>query len=179
MRLKRELCSRVAAVIEAPAPDHPMPMRLRDWKVAADRLWSAVPFDHAEAAQLVADIAQQDDDAELKQAAAAATPYMRAACARTADRYRKDTAQRRFGALRDALHARTAARFGQRGAEEVLTPEDRYRRMLGLPLGKRLFGPEISSAYKRAAKRAHPDAGGSQRAFLELIAARDALMKRV
>ena len=36
---------------------------------------------------------------------------------------------------------------------------------------------EIHRAFKRAAKTAHPDGGGSQRAFLELAAARDALMK--
>jgi curved DNA-binding protein CbpA len=49
--------------------------------------------------------------------------------------------------------------------------------MLGLPLDRRLSGPEIHQAYKRAAKRAHPDAGGNARDFLELSAARDALMK--
>jgi curved DNA-binding protein CbpA len=46
-----------------------------------------------------------------------------------------------------------------------------------LPLGRRLSGVEIHRAYKRVAKRAHPDAGGSAREFLELSAARDALMK--
>jgi curved DNA-binding protein CbpA len=46
-----------------------------------------------------------------------------------------------------------------------------------LPLDRRLFGPEIHRAYKRVAKTVHPDAGGTERAFLELSAARDALMK--
>jgi hypothetical protein len=36
---------------------------------------------------------------------------------------------------------------------------------------------EIHRAFKRAAKTAHPDGGGSEGAFLELSAARDALMK--
>ena len=49
--------------------------------------------------------------------------------------------------------------------------------MLGLPLGRRLSGAEIHQAYKRVAKRAHPDGGGSAREFLELSAAREALME--
>ena len=49
--------------------------------------------------------------------------------------------------------------------------------MLGLPLGRRLSGPEIHQAYKRVAKRVHPDAGGNAREFQEISAARDALMK--
>ena len=60
---------------------------------------------------------------------------------------------------------------------EILTPDDQRRRILGLPLGRRLFGPEIHQAFKRAAKKAHPDAGGNEQAFQELAAARDALMK--
>jgi curved DNA-binding protein CbpA len=35
---------------------------------------------------------------------------------------------------------------------------------------------EIHRAFKRAAKTAHPDAGGNARDFLELTTARDALM---
>jgi curved DNA-binding protein CbpA len=57
------------------------------------------------------------------------------------------------------------------------TLEECYRQLLGLPLGRRLSGVEIHQAYKRVAKTAHPDAGGNAREFLELSAARDALMK--
>jgi len=57
------------------------------------------------------------------------------------------------------------------------TAEEGYRQMLGLPLGRRLSGAEIHRAYKRAAKTAHPDGGGNARAFLELSAVHDALMK--
>jgi curved DNA-binding protein CbpA len=46
-----------------------------------------------------------------------------------------------------------------------------------LPLGPRLSRAEIHRAWKHVAKTAHPDAGGSAREFLELSAARDALMK--
>ena len=49
--------------------------------------------------------------------------------------------------------------------------------MLGLPLGGRLAATEIHQAFRRTAKRVHPDAGGSQHAFLALAAARDALMR--
>ena len=75
------------------------------------------------------------------------------------------------------LHALTAPRFGKRGTG-LPTPEEHYRRLLGLPLGRRLFGPEINQAYKRAAETAHPDAGGAEREFLELSKARDRLMRR-
>ena len=61
---------------------------------------------------------------------------------------------------------------------KALTPEECYRQMLGLPLGRRLSRAEIHRAYKHVAKRAHPDAGGSAREFQELSAARDALMKQ-
>ena len=59
----------------------------------------------------------------------------------------------------------------------LLTPEERYRQLLGLPFGRYLPATEIHRAFKRAAKTAHPDGGGSAGAFLELSAARDALMK--
>jgi len=78
------------------------------------------------------------------------------------------------------LHALTLPRFGKRESpDKVLTPEERHRRLLGLPSGRRLFGPEIKEAYKHAAKTVHPDTGDSNRAFLELSVARDALMKAV
>jgi curved DNA-binding protein CbpA len=80
--------------------------------------------------------------------------------------------------MRDALHLLTGPRFGKRRrVGEMPTPDEHHRQMLGLPLGRRLFGPEIREAYKRAAKKVHPDIGGSERAFLELSAARDALLK--
>ena len=57
------------------------------------------------------------------------------------------------------------------------TPEQLYRRLLGLPLDRRLTPAEIHRAWKRAAKTAHPDAGGSVEQFQALSAARDALLK--
>jgi hypothetical protein len=157
-----------------------MDAQLTVWKRAADELAAADTFDHRAAAQLAGEIARQGTDATLQQAAAQALPPLRAAVAKGADRRAKAIAERRFAAVRDALHAATLPRFGKRErADRMLTPEERYRRLLGLPLERRLFGPEINQAYKQAAKKVHPDAGGSQGAFLELAEARDALMKRL
>jgi curved DNA-binding protein CbpA len=73
----------------------------------------------------------------------------------------------------------TLPRFGKRDAAPAsLSAEEHYRQLLGLPLDRRLSAPEIHRAFKRAAKTAHPDAGGDAQAFLELSAARDALMKQ-
>ena len=151
---------------------------LKAWKLAAERLWSAPDFDFREAAKLAGEVARQSREAALQQAATQAMPGLRAACAKGADRHTREVAQRRFAAIRDVLHALTLPRFGKRDDPgRVWTVEERYRRLLGLPLERRLYGPEISQAYKRAAKKVHPDAGGSQHAFQELSEARDALMK--
>jgi len=114
----------------------------------------------------------------LRQAAAQALPNLRNASLENADRSTQDEARGRLGVIREVLQALDAARFGNRGqAPKLLTREERYRQILGLPLGRRLFAPEIHQAYKRAAKTAHPDAGGNEREFHELSAAHDALMK--
>lgn len=155
-----------------------MDAHIKAWKRALDRLAAAPAFDHHEAAQLVSEIARASTDATLRQAASQALPSLRAALAKGADRRTRMLAERRLSPVRDALHALTLPRFGRRGhADRVLTVDERHRRLLGLPLDRRLFGPEISAAYKQAAKKVHPDAGGSQHAFLELSEARDALIK--
>ena len=155
-----------------------MDAQVKVWKRAADELAAADAFDHRAAAQLAGEIARRGADATLREAAAQALPSLRAACAKGADQRSKAVAERRFAAVRDVLHALTQPRFGKRGsADKVLTPEERHRRLLGLPLDRRLFGPEINAAFKHAAKTVHPDVGGSERDFLELSEARDALMK--
>ena len=116
----------------------------------------------------------------LRQAATQALPILRSASAEDADQSTHDAARRRLGVIREVLHELTAPRFGKREtAVKVLTSEERYRQMLGLPLYARLSAPEIHQAYKRAAKTAHPDAGGNARDFLELSAAREALIKEI
>jgi len=56
--------------------------------------------------------------------------------------------------------------------------EAEYRRLLALPSASALLKSEIEQAFKIAARRAHPDAGGSGEEFKQLAAAKDALMKR-
>ena len=154
-----------------------MHAQAKDWKRAADRLWADATLDVRAAAQLAAEMARSEHVA-LREAATQALASLRPALAKGADQRTRDVARRRFGAVRNVLHALDAPRFGKRGTPaEVLTADERNRRMLGLPPGRRLFGPEIREAYKRAAKTMHPDAGGSERDFLALSAARDALLK--
>jgi hypothetical protein len=153
-----------------------MELQHKHWKRDADRLWSATPFDVRHAASLAAEIARHGADDRLRQAAAQALPSLRGACLKTSDQMTRNVARRRFGAIRDALHALDAPRFGKRVS--VPAPEQQQRRLLGLPSERQLAESEIQQGYKRAAKRLHPDAGGSAREFAELSAARDALMKR-
>ena len=152
--------------------------QLREWKLAIERLWTADALDYRAAAQLAADIARGAEPAPLRLAAAQALANLRSALLKTADRSTKDLAHRRLGIVRDVLHGLDAPRFGRRGANhKMLTPAERHRQLLGLPQGRRLFGPEIHQAFKRAARTAHPDTGGNEQQFHELSAARDALMK--
>ncbi|MEA2820189.1 MAG: hypothetical protein QOJ86_2193 [Bradyrhizobium sp.] len=153
-----------------------MELQQKQWKRDADRLWSASPFDVRQAAALAAEIARHGADERLRQAAAQALPSLRGACLKTSDEMSCNVARRRFGAIRDALHVLDAPRFGKRAA--VPEGEQQHRRLLGLPPEWQLSDPEIQQGYKRAAKRLHPDAGGSVREFTDLSAARDALMKR-
>jgi hypothetical protein len=156
----------------------PMDGQLKEWKTGIERLWSAAALDYREAARLVAGIAGESGEAALRQAAAQAVPSLRNAASGKADPSTKDLARRRLSLVRDVLHRLDPPGFGKRqSGSKPLTPEQRYREMLGLPLGRRLSGQEIHQAYKRAARSAHPDGGGNAREFCELSAARDALMK--
>ena len=155
-----------------------MDRQLADWKFSIERIWSAAAPDYHEAARLAAEIAAVATEAMLRQAATQALPILRSASAEDADHATQDAARRRLGVVREVLHTLATPRFGKRQiATTSLTPEQCFRQLLGLPLGRRLSNAEIHRAYKRVAKRAHPDGGGSAREFLELSAARDALMK--
>jgi len=155
-----------------------MEARITEWKHAVEGLWAERVPDYRVAAQLAAEIARSED-AALRETAAQALPSLRQACLKTADRAAMALAHRRLGMLRNALHALAAPRFGRRGPVSALTPQEHHRQLLGLPRGRRLFGPEIKEAYKRVAKRLHPDAGGSEHEFRELSDARDALMREL
>ena len=157
----------------------PMDRQLPEWKLALERIWSAAAPDYHAASRLAADIVSASEQTMLRQAATQALPILRSASAETAEQRTRDAARRRLGIVRDVLHELTTPRFGQRQTlSKSLSPEECYRQLLGLPLDRRLSGVEIHRAYKRVAKRAHPDAGGSAREFLELSAARDALMQQ-
>jgi len=154
-----------------------MDQALNDWKLAAERCWSADAPDWRETARLVAAIAATAENPTLRLASMQAMPSLRNASARWPDRNAGEIAKRRLGSVREVLNTLTAPQVGKRGGEvKPLTADERYRRLLGLPSGRYLAAPEIHRAFKRAAKTAHPDGGGSAQAFLELAAARDALM---
>ena len=155
-----------------------MDTQFREWKLAVERIWSAAAPDYGEAVRVASQMANASEEVVLRQAASQALPILRGASHEDADHITKDAARRRLGVIREVLHALITPQFGKRQAAVKLpTPEECYRQLLGLPLGRRLSGVEIHRAYKRVAKRAHPDAGGSAHEFQELSAARDALMK--
>ena len=155
-----------------------MDQQLNQWKLAIERFAVAAAPDFREVALLVGEIAETSTNKTLRQAASQALPSLRNASAKAADRSAGNVARRRLGVVRDALYTLNTPRFGKRNAvAKSLTPEERYRQILGLPFGRRLAGVEIHQAYKRTAKIAHPDRGGSVQAFCELAAARDALMR--
>ncbi len=154
-----------------------MDRHLSEWKLVLDRIWSAPAPDYHEAACLAAEIAGAATDVMLRQAATQALPILRSAGHAVADQATLDAARRRLGVVREVLHALTTPKFGRRDIGlKVPTLEERHRKMLGLPFDRGLTLAEIHRAFKRAAKTAHPDAGGNAQAFLELTAARDALM---
>jgi hypothetical protein len=55
--------------------------------------------------------------------------------------------------------------------------ETAHRHVLQLPSGGALLKSKIEQAFKLCAKSAHPDAGGSDEQFKQLLAARDALVQ--
>lgn len=156
-----------------------MVVQAETWKVALERLWSAAAIDVPEVARLAGEIVASNADEAIRQAARQAMPTLRHALLDPTDDEAAEAVRRRLGVLVDALREMTTPRFGRRGvAAKPLTADQCARQMLGLPLAGHLAGAQIHQAFKQAAKHVHPDAGGSEQAFLELAAARDALMKR-
>jgi hypothetical protein len=56
--------------------------------------------------------------------------------------------------------------------------DEEFREILGLPLEGSLEPSEINAAFRRQAKTAHPDTGGSSEAYRRISDARDALLLR-
>ena len=121
-----------------------MDRQFSEWKLGVERICSAAAPDYREAARLAADMARASGEAMLRQAATQALPILRAASASSADPVTGDAARRRLAVIRDVLHTLGTQQFGKRGSDsKPLAPGERYRQMLGLPLGRRLSGPEI------------------------------------
>lgn len=54
--------------------------------------------------------------------------------------------------------------------------DKKHRKILNLPLNGKLESRQINVAYRRLAQKAHPDAGGSNEAFVRITEARKALL---
>jgi hypothetical protein len=65
-----------------------------------------------------------------------------------------------------------AARFAPFGESD-----EEHREALELPLEGELTAQEINAAFRRLAKKAHPDAGGDHEAYIRLTEARDTLLE--
>jgi hypothetical protein len=57
--------------------------------------------------------------------------------------------------------------------------DEEHREALELPLDGELTAQEINAAFRRLAKKAHPDAGGDPAAYIRLTEARDVLLELV
>ena len=78
----------------------------------------------------------------------------------------------------DQVELRSAAHKARRKLMAMFDREDdsEHRDVLGLPLDVPLEAAEINAAFRRRAKTAHPDAGGSDADYRRIAEARDALL---
>jgi hypothetical protein len=89
-------------------------------------------------------------------------------------RWREDQAElRREARERRRAQAKRLSLMLRRSAGD----EARYRALLDLPLEGMLEPSQIKAAFRRLAKRAHPDAGGSNERFHRITEARDAVLE--
>jgi hypothetical protein len=79
----------------------------------------------------------------------------------------------------DQVDLRREAQEMRRRQMFRLDPEDErdYREVLNLPKKGALQAADINSAFRRLAKTAHPDAGGTNEQYHRITEARDALLK--
>jgi hypothetical protein len=79
----------------------------------------------------------------------------------------------------DQVELRREAQELRRRQMFRLDPDDEqdYREVLNLPAKGALQAAEINSAFRRLAKSAHPDAGGTNEEYHRITEARDALLK--
>ncbi|MCL2713820.1 MAG: J domain-containing protein [Alphaproteobacteria bacterium] len=149
------------------------------WRVRINQLRMAQFVNWAEADAVAKDIARASTSDALREAAERALPLLRRAVAESDDRDVAAAALRCLGSIVEAMNGQAAPRFGQRSAPPAReNHEDHARKALGLPLVVQLSHADVNQAYRRMVKIVHPDHGGSEQAFLELTAARDALIAR-
>lgn len=70
-------------------------------------------------------------------------------------------------------------RYNRRKTNAAECTQKEYRSLLNLPELGSLELAQIKAAYRKAAKKAHPDAGGSQEMFIRIKEAYDALLEIV
>lgn len=73
------------------------------------------------------------------------------------------------------------ARFNPGGGprprgQSHMVDEQAHRRVLNLPAHGQLKPSQVKAAFRRLAQKAHPDVGGSHEQFIQITAARDALL---
>jgi hypothetical protein len=72
---------------------------------------------------------------------------------------------------------RQRRRHGPRSAGARGGDDRRHREALDLPAEGKLASAQIKAAFRKLARKAHPDAGGSHEHFLRITEARDALLE--
>ncbi|MFA6628821.1 MAG: DnaJ domain-containing protein [Sulfuricurvum sp.] len=90
---------------------------------------------------------------------------------------RKAAMRRRSQSQREAFEK--LERNNRRKVNAMPSSQYEYRTLLNLPIEGILELSQIKSAYRKAAKQAHPDAGGSQEMFIRIKEACDALIESV
>lgn len=74
-------------------------------------------------------------------------------------------------------HEEYREEWRRRRAMRLQLDEREYRAVLDLPTEGVLAASEINAAFRRLAKKAHPDGGGSHELFIRITEARDALLE--
>jgi hypothetical protein len=80
--------------------------------------------------------------------------------------------------VRRAAHERFNGAWARRHTQHPYRGERQYREALNLPVDGTLEPSQIKAAYRRLARKAHPDVGGSHEQFLRITEARNALLDR-
>lgn len=94
------------------------------------------------------------------------------------DRLREESLEKRAKAQREMFEELNRANARrQRGMGMGGIDERAMRELLCLPMDGHLEVTQIKAAYKKVAKTAHPDVGGSHEVFVEIAQARDTLVE--